>query len=107
MWQLPTDEAAGADDGRLGLDLAAGDFVGGEDRHDLGHARPAFQRLAELVAFLADGGDHGPLGAVDRMGFQAKLFDALDHVFDLFRGCSSFHDDDHRVGYSLLNGISG
>ena len=30
------------------------------------------------------------------MGFQAELFDALDHVFDLLRGRAAFHDDDHR-----------
>ena len=88
-------QAAGADHGRLGLHLAAGDFVGGEDRHDFGHARPAFQRLLVRLAIVADGGDHGPLGADDHVGLQAQRLDALDHVLDVGRRGLLFHDDDH------------
>ena len=88
-------EAAGADDGRFGLDLAAGDFVGGENRHEFGHARHALQRLAKLIAFFADGRDHGPFGAVDRMSLQAKLLDPSNRMFDLFGRRAAFHDDDH------------
>ena len=88
-------EAAGADHGRLGLHLAAGDFVGGEDGHDFRHARHAFQRLAELIPLFADGRDDGPFGAVDRVGFQAELLDPLNRVFDLFGRRAAFHDNDH------------
>ena len=91
-------QGAGADDRGFGPHFAAGDFVGGQDGDHLGHARPALQRLAELIPLFADGGDDRPFRAVDRMGFQAQLFDALDHVFDLLGGRSSFHDDDHRAG---------
>ena len=89
-------EAAGTDDRRLGLHLAAGDFVGGENRHEFGHARHALQRLAKLIPFLADGRDHGPFGAIDRMGLQAKLLDPSDRMFDLFGRRAAFHDDDHN-----------
>ena len=70
--RLPTRTMVGS-----GLHFAAGDLVGGEDRHHFGHARAAFQRFLAGVAFVADGGDHGPLGADDHVGFQAQLFDAL------------------------------
>jgi hypothetical protein len=36
------------------------------------------------------------------MGFQAQLFDAHDHVFDLFGGRSSFHDNNHLAGSFFL-----
>ena len=77
------------------LHLAAGDFVGSEDRHDLGHTRRAFQRLLKLIPFFADGRNDSPFGAVDRVSFQAKLLDASNHTFDLFGRRAAFHDNDH------------
>ena len=35
------------------------------------------------VALLADGGDHGPLGALNDVGLEAQRLDPLDHVLNL------------------------
>jgi hypothetical protein len=79
------------------LDFAAGDFVGRENRNHFGHPGPAFERLPRFRPFVADRGDHGAFGADDHMRLQAQRFHSLDHVFDLFLGGVSFHDDDHRM----------
>ena len=58
-------QAADRDLRRLLLHLAAGDFVRGENRHDVLDARAAGQRFLGAVALFADGGDDGPLGALE------------------------------------------
>ena len=88
-------EAAGADDGRLGLELAAGELVGREDRQHFVDAGAAFELADAGDALLADGGDDGPLGAADDDGFQAEGFDVLDHGVDVLFAGRAFHDDDH------------
>ena len=93
----PTRQAAGADDRRLGLHFAAGDFVRGEDRHDFGHAGAAFQRFLVRLAIVADHGDHGPFGAHDDVGFRPSpsmrwTMCSTSVWLGLF-----FHDDDHGV----------
>ena len=59
---------------------------------------PLSQRGAVLVAFVADGRDHRSLGAVDRMGLEPKLLDALDHVLDLFLTGALLHYHNHWEG---------
>ena len=51
------------DAGRVLLDLGAGHLVRREDRHDLFHAIPRFQGLLGPVAFFAQGGHDGAVGA--------------------------------------------
>ena len=65
-------QAAGDDLRRLFLHLAAGDFVRRQNRHDILDARAAGERFFRAVPFFADGGDHGPLGALNDVGFQAE-----------------------------------
>ena len=70
----PAADLQAADDDlrRLLLHFAAGDLVGREDRHDLLDAGPAVQRFLGAVALLADGGDDGPLGALNDVGLEAQ-----------------------------------
>ena len=98
----PTVRLPAADDGRFRLYFQAGDFVGGQNRHHFGHARPAFQRFLVDPAIVADGGDHGPFGADDHMAFQAQRFDACDHVRNILGGGLFFHDDNHGWGAPFL-----
>jgi hypothetical protein len=53
------------------FDLAAGHLVRREDGDHVGHAGSAGERLLGIGPFLADGGDHGPLGADDHVGLEA------------------------------------
>ena len=76
-------QAEDLDDGRLLLDLGAGHLVRREDRHHFLHSFPRFQGLLGPVAFLAQGGDDGQLGAHDDVAAQAELLDLLDDVIDL------------------------
>ena len=79
-----------------GLDLAAGELVRLEDRHDLLDARERLQRLqARLAALVADGADDVALDAVDDVRLVAEVADPLEDLVELlFRGALA-HDDDH------------
>src|SRR5207247_3097015 len=54
-------QAADHDLGRLFLDLAAGDFVGSENRHDVLDSGPAGERFLRAVALFTDGRNDRPL----------------------------------------------
>ena len=82
----------------------AGDFVRGEDRHNFFHIIVRFERLPFAISLFSDGGDDGPFGAIDDVGFQAHLLDALSHSLNGLFGRSLFHDDDHvsLLGYVIF-----
>ncbi len=65
-------QAAGLDDGPLAGQLRRGPLVGGEDRQDLLDALARLEGLDQALALLADGGDHGALGAADHLGRDAQ-----------------------------------
>ena len=99
----PTVRLPATDRGGLLLHFAAGDFVGREDRHDLGHAGPLSSDSLCVLTIVADRRDDGALGADDDVGLQAQRLDALDHVLDVrWRGLF-FHDNDHG-GLSPVTG---
>ena len=53
------------------------------------------------LAFVADRGDDGPLGAAEHRRLQARRFDMLDHVLDVLFGGITPHDDDHRLSSGM------
>ena len=55
----------------------------------------AFERLFVCLAIVADGRDHGPLGADDHVGLEPQAFDALDHVGHVGLASILIHDNDH------------
>ena len=63
------------DHGRLFLHFGAGHLVRRQDRDHFLHAFQRFQGLLGTVALLAQGGDHGQLGAHDDVAAQAQLLD--------------------------------
>ena len=83
-------QAADDDLRRLFLHLAAGDLVRGEDRHHFVDARAALERLLGAVALLADGGDDGPLGALNDVGLEAQALDPLGPCAGFARAVAPF-----------------
>ena len=78
------------------MGLEAGQLVGRQDRHDVGHAGNRLQ-AARLAAC-----DSSPITPMIvrcvprlRCGLQAQRLDALDDVVDLFVGDARFENDDH------------
>ena len=88
--RLPARTTVGSD---FGFD--AREFVRREHGQHFVDAGAAFENADRGVAFVANRGDDGPLGASEHGGLEAERFDLLDHVIDILWFGIATHDDDH------------
>ena len=85
------------DDGVFFLHVAGDEFVGLGDRDALDDAGHGFKCAEVDGAGIAGDADGGAARAGDRMGFQAKGFDAITNGADLLFGGVGLHDYEHGL----------
>ena len=72
----------------LGVELAAGELVGLEDRHDLLDAGDRLERLDLQLVLVADHADDGSRDPLAEVGRETHRFDPLEDVVnDFWVGC--------------------
>ena len=80
----------------VGVELAAGELVRLEDRHDLLDAVDRLERLGLQLLLVADHADDRPRDPLAEVGREAQRLDPLEDVVDTVRGGVRLQDDDHR-----------
>jgi len=80
----------------LGLGLAGCELVRAQDADDLLHTRLGLEAGEALLApLVADGAEQGPFSPHTLVDPVPEGRDERLDVFDLFRGCTLFHGNDH------------
>jgi hypothetical protein len=91
------------DHGFLGFEFAADEFVRRGDAHRLLHLRHRLQRIETRAGVAdADGSDHDPLLALDRVDLVTELLNALGHFVDFRSRRMAPHRNNHDYQASSL-----
>ena len=102
---LPYGQTARFHDRWLRLHFDAGHFVGRENRNDLGNSGSTLQRLARFFTFFTNRSNHRSFGPDDDMSLEPQALYARNHMVNLVLGGTVFHDNNHRIGLRLAEGI--